>query len=627
MPLSQVRAGMQGQGLTVVRGTKVEPFDVEVLGVVPNAGPTGDLILVRVGGPLIEETGGIASGMSGSPVYVDGRLIGAVSYGFSFSDHRVGFLTPIERMLQVLDRARTRDGSPRASEEPERPLPDVVTLTAPVPVPPATPLATPLMVSGAGDRVLRRLAALTEPLGYRVELGGRFPAGGGSPVPADSGADAARNGERLEPGSAFGAALVTGDMSVTAIGTVTYTEGDYFVGFGHPFLNRGPVALPVSLAEIYQTVRSQEAPFKLGAPRQFTGTLLEDRPAGVAGKMSGLPPGIAARIAVEDLDRREKTSFQVTVAADETMATDLLALAALQGLDKGLARIGQGTAEVRLALRGDGLPGGEIVRENTFYSGFDVSAAALRDLLQGVALVATNPFRQVALREVELSVKATDERRTGVVERARLVQERPVRPGEAAEVEVLVRPYRGEVRRERLSLTVPDDLPAGRYVILVHGGGASGPGEAGEDEEAPPEDGGHAPSPDPEKLKPAPPKTQEPKTNAESFEDLIDQFVKRDRNNELVAQLVRAGMEEGEGLDEGLSETPAKPAGHPAVRRTGAPVAKESGGGRSPAKARLSLPYVVLGRAEVGIEVGKGGSPNPPLKAPPAPRWERPLRD
>jgi hypothetical protein len=95
LPLASVRAGMKGVGFTVVQGTKVEPFDVDILGVVPNAGPTGDLILVRVGGPLIEKTGGIASGMSGSPVYVDEQLVGAVSYGFSFSDHRVGFLTPI----------------------------------------------------------------------------------------------------------------------------------------------------------------------------------------------------------------------------------------------------------------------------------------------------------------------------------------------------------------------------------------------------------------------------------------------------------------------------------------------------------------------------------------------------
>lgn len=630
MPLSEVRAGMKGTGLTVVHGTRVEPFNVDILGVVPNAGPAGDLILVRVGGPLMDETGGIAAGMSGSPVYVDGRLVGAVSYGFSFSDHRVGFLTPSEQMLPLVEEARRLDERSAKTGAEEKPLPEVISVGgAEVAVPDPTPLATPLMVSGLNDRVFRRLQELVAPLGYRAELGGRGPQAAAGSGQADPGAaDTAAGEERLVPGSAFGAALVTGDVSVTAIGTVTYTEGDYFAGFGHPFLNKGPVALPAGLAEIYQTVQSQEAPFKLGGPRKWLGTLLVDRPTGVAGRSSGLPAGIDVRVEVEDLDRQARTAFHATVAPDETLAPDLVALAALQAMDRGLARLGRGTAEVSLVLKGEGLPGGQLSRENTFYSGADIGAAALRDLAEGVALVTGNPFKPVGLRQVELKARVGGERRTGVIEKAQLVGDGRVKPGEAVELEVLIRPYRGEVRRERLRLAVPADFPAGRYTVVVRGGPAAPVDEGQGEEAAPSDEGGHPPNP--EKLKQAPGKAQEPKTGAESFEELLDQFVQRERNNELVAELSEPSAGEGEGQTAPAQtggETP-KPAWHPPVRRSGPgqEAAQAPPEGDLP-RAKVALPYVVLGSAAVEIEIGDGGLAEPPVKNPPAPRWERPRRE
>jgi hypothetical protein len=609
MPLTEVRTGMKGIGLTVVQGTKPEPFDAEVLGVVPGAGPEGELILVRVSGPVIDRTGGIAAGMSGSPVYVEGRLLGAVSYGFSFSDHRIGFLTPIERMLPVLDQARLQsgDGSDQA------PLPEVITAGV------TTQLATPLFISGADDRVFRRLSGLLAPLGYRAELGGRASgSGAGSEIAAEPSAGAAQSA--LEPGSAFGASLVTGDMSVTAIGTVTYTEGDYFVGFGHPFLNKGRVGLPVSLAEIFQTVKSEEAPFKLGAPVRTVGTLLEDRPSGVAGKLGDAPAGVEVKVKVEDVDRHEKTSFTARVVPDETLAGDLIVTSALQGLDRGLSRIGRGTAEVRLALRGDGLPGGAVARENLFFSTGDVSAAALRDLVRGVSLVLGNPFRPVVLRQVELTARVGEGRRTGVIEKVRLVKGGVVRAGNAVELEVLVRPYRGEVTKERLLLTIPEGTPAGTYTVNVHGGSTSSAPEEETPEEQPTVDG-HAPNP--EKIKQAPGKVQEPKTSAESLEALLDQFVRQDRNNELVAELTAPEAAEGE---QGTAPESTKPTGHPVVRRPAKGTAAAESDRPVP-KARLVLPYVVLGSAQVDIEVGSVSLEEFPLKSPPEPTWARPRRD
>lgn len=607
LPLAEVKAGMKGTGFTVIQGTRIEPFDVDILGVVPGAGPTGDLILVRVGGPLIEKTGGIAAGMSGSPVYVDRRLVGAVSYGFSFTDHRVGFLTPIEKMLPVLDLARTQTGSSLA----RTPL-----------LPEFQPVATPLMVSGMGERALRRLKALVEPLGYRVETGGRAGNGLGA---GDAASGAAPAGpEALSPGSAFGASLVTGDLSVTAIGTVTYVEDGYFLGFGHPFLGKGPVEMPVSLAEIHETVASQEAPFKVGSPVRLVGTLTQDRPAGVAGQLGAAPPGIEVKVTVEDEDRHTTHGFRATVSRDEALAAGLLTTAALQGMDSGLERIGRGTADLRVSIAGANLPGGEVVRENTFFSPGDIGASALRDLVRGVQLLTTNPFREVDLKRVEITAKVSEQRRTGVVEKARLVKAGPLHAGEAVELEAWVRPYRGEPKRERITLNLPQDLRAGRYTITVHGGtvSLSAPEDEGAEEAPPVEGGGHVPNP--EKPKAGPVKAQEPKTNAESFEALLDEYLKRERNNELVAELLNLGQDE----EAGGGQAPEKrqlPARHPKVEAAAPPAEEQAD--RPSAKARLPLPYVVYGSAEVEIEVLGGGPIAPPLKPPPEPRWERPWRD
>ncbi|HEY8531563.1 MAG TPA: SpoIVB peptidase S55 domain-containing protein, partial [Limnochorda sp.] len=225
LPVEAVAPGMRGTAYTVVQGTKIEPFDVLFLGVLPGAGPAGDLLLVETSGPLIEKTGGIVSGMSGSPVYVDGQLVGAIAYGFSYADHRVGLVTPIGDMLELLDRmAPPETGAPDETASTSRSVPRQVVL-APgelqaaqlaARVPEGTevlvPLATPLLAGGFGPRALSLIERWAS----------RLPGGPFLTVPTGSRpAGAGQEPVTFQPGSAFGVQLLGGDVDLSALGTVT----------------------------------------------------------------------------------------------------------------------------------------------------------------------------------------------------------------------------------------------------------------------------------------------------------------------------------------------------------------------------------------------------------------------
>src|SRR5690554_5769773 len=213
-PVEEVVPGLRGTGYTVIGGTDIEPFDVLFLGVLPGSGPAGDLLLVETSGPLIEKTGGIVSGMSGSPVYVDGSLVGAIAYGFSYADHRVGLVTPIGDMLQVLERMEPAEVAAAEGPPSSRPIPEQVVLAPdeaaaarlvahlPQGTEVLVPLATPLMASGFGPRALSLLQ----------RWAGRLPGGPFLTVPTGSLQAASRpEPVTFQPGSAFGVQLLGGD--------------------------------------------------------------------------------------------------------------------------------------------------------------------------------------------------------------------------------------------------------------------------------------------------------------------------------------------------------------------------------------------------------------------------------
>lgn len=511
MPVADVRPGMRGVARTVVAGTRVESFDVEILEVVPGAGPAGDLILIRASGPLIARTGGIAAGMSGSPVYVNSRLVGAIGFGWAFADHSLGLVTPIETMLRALPPAR---GERRALAIPVQAAGrriDGVTVASTLSAARAAeaasprvaammPLARPLLMSAMGSRAADLLSAELGPLGV-------------SPIQGAAGASTNVRPD-LIPGSAIGVQLVRGDLNIVSIGTLTYRDGDRVLAFGHPFLNRGNTRYLLTAATIHGVVPSESFPFKIGSAGAPVGIVIEDRRSAIAGRLGVLPLVVGVRTKVTDADRGRSMMLTTQVLRDSTLGPVLTLASALETIDRALDRVGEGTARVRITMRAQGLDGA-LVRENVFYHPRDIGAAAMLELPEALRLLFANEFVQTSPVDVAIDVEVRQRRQTAALTEAEL--ERPrVRAGETITVRIALRPFQGPAETRLTEIAVPDGFPVGQATILIRAGGR----------------------PIPEQGLPAL-LTQEPiDTTAGSATEQLTAFADRDRNTDLIVELV-----------------------------------------------------------------------------------------
>jgi len=553
MGIEDVKPGMTGIGKTVIQGTKIEDFTVEVLSVLKQKGPAGDKIMVRVGGDVIDKTGGIAAGFSGSPVYIDGKLIGAISYGWSMTDRRIGLVTPIYDMLQMAKlNASGEDDEPRTGADPAGP--------------PA--VSTPIMVSGLGQRALEKLTEQLAP--YNL-------------TPVLSGAAAGMENEKvaLEPGSAAGVQLMRGDIDMTAIGTVTYREGDNILAFGHPFLKRGGVGYFLTSAYIHQTIPSLETSFKLGAALDLVGTVNQDRNEGIAGVVGRYPHNIPLRMHVKDLDTGRENNLFVQVIQDELLSPALVTTAAMQAIEQTIDRTGLGTSWVKIEVMGRNLPDNMLVKENMFFHPTDIGSGSLGELLEGLALVLTNPFNAVEIMDVKVDVAIEQSIQTAKIEEVH-TKTAVAKPGQTIPIFVSLKPYRGDAIQETLNFTVPAYQAPGPMAVTVRGGGSVPVlqkllTQLGAQEI----------------------QTEQPK----KLETYLRDFVQRDRNNELVAEITPMIMENDPGVMFGgeipLTKAPNQKVAMPAKP----PVAKAGAMAAGKEKAKLSTDYIVDGSAVVYINV------------------------
>ena len=635
-PLEGVRPGLRGYGLTVVEGTRIERFDVEILGLVRGAGLVGDLVLVRVSGPAVSPFGGIAAGMSGSPVYVDGQLLGAVGFSFEFSDHSIGFVTPIQDMVRVLELLGppSAQGAPPTSQDtrvrrdPEEaagpgfaagPGPAEPTAQAAPPFqrvalapneevarqlkaqsPPGTavmvPVATPVMVGGLGPRTQRLVQQWLSRYGVMwVPAAGTLA--GSEALPSEP--------PPLQPGSALAVSLARGDVELTAIGTVTYVEGDRYVAFGHPFLQKGSVDFFAAPAYIFRTVSRISVPFKIGAAYPPTGVLAEDRRAGVAGRIGVKPRPVRVQVAVQDLSSARQRSLQVEVVRDDTLTVPLIAIAALEALDRGLDRIGPGTARVIYRIRGARLSAsGTYSRDNVYYSRLDISARLLGDFLDTLQALAYNRFRDIELTDVQLTVQVEQARRTATIVRARALQER-VQPGGSVGIEVELQPYRGSPETRVLTLQIPENVAPGTVTVTVRGGSQQAVSLAPDLEGL---FGGETPKPpQDEEVEPLE-GFQEPAT---SLEKLLEALDEREKNNQVVAEFY-PGIADRPRVSSPPASGQSDPPGRVPGRTPGSASGKSQNRseGLRPGesvKALLTTPWVIEGSADVELTIEEPG--------------------
>ncbi|MBC7221749.1 hypothetical protein H5T56_01980 [Candidatus Bipolaricaulota bacterium] len=483
IPLSEIKPGMKGYGLTVVRGTEISQFEVEVVAILDEPGERNDFIVVRVSGDAIQRSGGIAQGMSGSPVYFEGKLAGALSRAATWALDRekpLGLVTPIESMLPLLS---------ELGEE-EWPLPGdhdlralgidrVLLVNAPPKEVPedalvAWPISVPVVVSGLSSRALRLLqegvdlARLEHPLlellpSWHRKLPGFSDLGLTTVLSAPSG----KGQESLEfqPGAPVGVALSLGDMVVGALGTLTLVQDEKILAFGHPFLYTGPCRYFLTGAAVLDTVAAMDVSYKFGTITDLRGGVFVDRWAGIAGRLDRLPLPISAEFAVAG---EAKGELSVQLVDEPRLFPLLFYVAGVEALDEALDRIGPGTVRVKYTITGRGLPR-PLVRENVFLSTSDVAIYAPWEAALVLDVLAYNEFKDPLFSSVKL--EATVDPGFSAVEIVDLRTDRfSYRPGDTIQFTLEVRAWRGETRALEGSIRVPWDLDTPYVVLRAYGG-------------------------------------------------------------------------------------------------------------------------------------------------------------
>lgn len=484
MPISQVRPGMRGEARTVIRGTEVVRFPVEVLDVIRRNTAPRNLILIRASGPVIEETGGIAAGMSGSPVYIGGKLVGAIGYGWNFSRHDMGLVTSIEDMVALWDnveRIPSFDPAPiipdapatpkeaAASEDVKQSEPDETDTVSDDLVFPAN---APLFVSGVSTRMAESIGQM---LGSSVSpLGGTFfgsdsGSGSGREINLGDRSKRAKYDAKPKPGQAIGASLVWGDIEVSAIGTLTAIDKDgRFMAFAHPFVSQGATSAALMEARIARVIPGVANPFKLGTTGDIIGIVTQDRPQGIGGYVGRFAPAASFTVNMTDVDAGRNFRRRFQMVQDKFMISNLAGTAIVGCVEDLWGRRGGGSAKVTATFSGSALLEGW-KRTNVFVSEKDVVAEMLKEFNLLTQLFAVNQFQELRPFGVDVTLEMTEEPRVLYIEDVKIPSE-TFRPGETVSFDITLRPWRKAPFVRTYSLKIPEKV-TGICELLVRGGG------------------------------------------------------------------------------------------------------------------------------------------------------------
>ncbi len=459
LPLKDVRAGLKGTGRTVFAGSKIESFDVEILGVLENIGPKQSLILGRLSGGPLEKTG-VMQGMSGSPVYIDGKLIGAVAMAFQFAKEPIAGIRPIEEMLASSTtsvrrpevRASLTDKSlterlPRIDSSPDRPI----------------PIATPLSLTGFTQGTVEHFASALRAIGFEPRQG---VSGGRAVKPAPA--------VTPEPGSMISVQLVNGDLSVGADGTVTHVDGNRIHAFGHRFLSVGETELPFTNASVMALLANVSTSFKISAAGSFLGTMTGDYNAAVSGELGRKARMAKIRIGVKGASGRT-TDFRMEMVQDRILSPLLLQMMTYSAMDGSERTLGSSSVRLKGTVRFQGIA--QPVSIDNIYSGdFNTPLVASLGTALPVAYALQNTTDLLRVESVDLNIEAMTDRRQFTIDQV-WTSQREVLPGETIDIHVLLSGEAGREVVRHLKYEVPSGARAGTLNLTVADGPSTNAGE------------------------------------------------------------------------------------------------------------------------------------------------------
>jgi len=482
MPVSEIKPGMKGIGKTVFHGTQIETFQVDIIDIVKGEGGVSHFILANLSGDKIKESGGISEGMSGSPVYIDDRLIGAVSYAWEMSEHNFCLVTPIQEMLEIFNLPYSNSYTTSQEYNTNNSLCFTREKTNKIKVKNSVknnnfpeladreeiifyPVVSPIIINGIKGRTLERLSSSlkkfnlmpVQGIGFNENNDVNFQEVGEIPS------------NKIDAGSAIGIQLTRGDVNITSIGTVTYREGDKILALGHPFLKKGEVSFLLSAVYIYHSLPNMVMPFKLGAPLNLVGKIVQDREAGILAILNSYPRVIPLKIQVTDVSSGLSYQMGVQMIYDYDLLEPLVSNTTVQAIDNALDRIGAGTAQIDIEIKGK-KEGQELFRKNMYYSSDDIAIQAITEIPEIIDLIVNNYFEIVNLTAINIDIKIDNKKKIGRIEEV-VLEDSSIKPGDYLKAKIKIRPFREELIEKMLTIQIPSDTPPGEALLMVNGGG------------------------------------------------------------------------------------------------------------------------------------------------------------
>jgi hypothetical protein len=475
MKASDVKPGMTAIAWTVFEGTKPEPVPIEIVGAMKNMwGPGQDIILGKMGGRA--KITNVAGGMSGSPVYINGKLIGAVALRLSqFSPDAVCGITPIELMLEIneYDKSRPADartpGRPQdrrvASAEPDSLLAQVAAAASPFGNSPSmVPIETPLTFSGFDTGAIQSFGPIFNQLGIT-------PVQGGSGSTIRSAKPVAGWEHSLNPGEAVAGVLVSGDMSITGLGTVTYNDGKRILAFGHSFFNLGPVDMPMSKGDVLMTLGSAFQPNKIANATEVVGALHQDRHSGIMGVLGQEAPMVPVTVKIRSLDNANKVKDERDLHFNVFEHQKWTPYLMMMTLYNSLSEMNVFMDDATYRLNGTvNLADHSSLNLNTMTTTAEGPMPAPMALAgwwgDKFNRMFQNAVQTPQLSGVTVTVDVVPERRIASIENA-WVASTDVRPGDVVPVKVFLRPYRGDRLERDFTIRIPPGLAKGDHRIML----------------------------------------------------------------------------------------------------------------------------------------------------------------
>ena len=462
MPLERVQEGMQGTAYTVIESSGViEPFNVRIMGTMDNGKGSNTMILAKASGNVIDRTKGILQGMSGSPVYINGRLVGAVAAGFKDMDPTIFLITPIENMLKIWEMPDEFAGNPYIKKD-EKPVKEKKSIDE---IDDGEEIIydseeisdeekAAVIYSGFDSRGLNFLQDSLSDFGLK----NYYAASGGGETKIKYNAD-------LQPGGAVGVSVVMGDFLVGATGTVTAVDENKILAFGHSFTHGGNVNYFMTDANVLGAVTGgSSGGMKIASVANIIGKINQDRETGIAGVIGKFPPVVPINVTVNE------DKYSAVMAYNETLIPKLGSAIAYTALSKTADSLAESTVDFSFDIKTNVIDSGTFSRSNIFYSPTDVGQVAVTELLQALTLVSSNTVKESDIFGIDVNINYETGRKTASLVRAE-ADKKIVKPGDTVNLTITLQPYRKPEEKIVVPFTVPLTAREGNLILDIHGGG------------------------------------------------------------------------------------------------------------------------------------------------------------